>query len=140
MSLTKATGGNRLIWSDGSNVVPGLPVSGYTAPVAGDFLKNTTTSNSYDHCADGDPIVGIVFSTNTGNGILSVARTLSPFQIVCDYSGSVTVGDKVVSKGTRGAIVTTFDVVKTDNSAGTGRIRAKDAASPGGTGTCVVEF
>lgn len=138
MSLTKATGGNRLIWNSGDNVVPGLPASGYTSPAIGDLLKNTTTANTYDRCADGDPFVGVVLAYN-GNGILSVARAIAPFQVVVEYTGSVTVGDKVVSKGARGTIVPGFDQVKTDNSGGTFRIRAKDAASPGGTGTCVVE-
>jgi hypothetical protein len=140
MSLTKATGGNRLIWNSGDNVVPGLAVSGYTTPAYGDLLKATTTNGSFDHCANGDAPVGIVLSTNSGNGILSVARFVAPVQIMVDYTGSVTVGDKVVSTGSKGTVFTLLDSVKTDNTNGVGRIRSKDAGSPGGTGTCVVEF
>jgi hypothetical protein len=140
MALTKSTAGNRLIKNSGDNVIPRVPSAAYLSavPVVGQFVKNSTTGNAVDRVTNGDPIFGVVISTNSGNGILSIARFDADCQLVCDYSGSVTVGDKVVGHGATGTVITNFDDVKTDNSNGTHVIIAKDANSPGGTGTCVI--
>ena len=140
MSLTKATGGDRLILL--SNVMPRLPSATYTSavPAFGDLVKNSSTNNAVDHCANNDTPIGVVISTNWTNGILSIARFTANVQIWLDYTGSVALGDKVVSTGAKGAVRTAYDSVKTDNTNGVGTIIAKDAGSPGGTGTCVVQF
>ena len=140
MSLTKSTAGNRIILHD--NVVPRLPSSTYTSagPVVGDLLKNSSTGNALDHCANNDPPTYYLVSTNSGNGVLSAARLSPGVQLVADYASTVAVGDKVVCTGSRGTIVTGTDQVKTDNTNGVGTIIAKDANSPGGTGTCVIIF
>lgn len=135
MALTKSTPGEQLIIE--GNVRPRVKASAYTTPVVGHLIKNSTAGNDQvARCADGDAPIGLLVSTNLG-AVLSVAEFKHNVTVILDYTGTLALGDKVVSKGDSGTVDTTRDRVKQDNSLGVGRVSALDYPT---TGQCAVSF
>lgn len=142
MSVTKLTGGDDFIRED--NIHPRVPKSGYTG-AAGDLVTVgdalDSLANSVDRCAANERIYGIVMSINGDATVLSVAELKDGCRIVLPYVAAPTLGDSVEAVGSRHAtVLTSRDQVQTDNVNGVGRVIGVDSTSPGGTGTCLVEF
>lgn len=135
MALTKSTPGEQLIIE--GNVRPRVKVTGYTTPVVGHLIKNSTAGNDQaDRCAANDAPVGLLISTNLG-AVLSVAEFKHNVTVILDYTGALALGDKIVSNGDAGTVDTTRDRVKRDNTNGVGRVSALDFPA---TGQCAVSF
>jgi hypothetical protein len=139
MAYQSPTNGERLNIQNSCR--PWRPVGSYTTPVKGHLVKEDTSGNGLvARCASGDIPLGMVWSVNNGNGVLSILE----FQdnvIELEYTGTFAVGDHIVANGTTGTIsIGGFvrDVIKRDNvTPGSGLVTSKDALR---TGTATVRF
>lgn len=139
MSVTKLTGGDDFVRED--NIHPVIPKSGYTAAVGDLVTRDTSLANCVDLCALNERIWGFVMSINGDGSVLSVAELKDGCRIVLPYISAPSLGDSVESDGSRaGSGLTTRSRVQTDNTNGVGKVIGVDSTSPGGTGTCLVEF
>ena len=138
MAYQSATSGERLNIPHACH--PYRPVSTYTTPVKGHLVKLDTSGNGLvARCADGDVPLGMVWSTNNGNGVLSILEFRGNF-VELEYTGTFAVGDKIVSNGVDGTVnIGGFhrDKVKHDNTNGIGTVITKDSLR---TSSSIVRF
>ncbi len=99
------------------------PKSGYTAVVGHLVVRDTSVANGIDRAAANENPIGIVVSTNAGNGTITIAE-LEPYNstIALEYIGTApTVGQLMEAGSTPGLGTVTYtdrDVVELDNTNG----------------------
>jgi len=142
MAFQAKRGGDRFRIHDGSVVPKGYSAS-YTAPApaVGHLVKvDTATNDGVLRCGNGDPIYGLAYSTNSGNGTISALRFARIQSIVLEYETAPALGDKIVAHGSSGTIPidgVLRDRIITDNVDGTGTVTALNSPL---TGLVIVEF
>jgi hypothetical protein len=104
MALTKTTGGVDLIQE--RNINPWKAEAAYLATAAvGDLVVASATETKAVLRASAQATLGEVISINSGNGILSIAESMTGVVQVFETTGAVVLGNKLWSNGDRGVIV-----------------------------------
>lgn len=120
-----------------TNIVPGVPKAGYT-PAKGHLVFRTNNqADEWDLAVNGSNPSGLVESTNSGNGTISVAQLVPGTSLILQQDGSCVLGNTIQTTAT--ALGTTIGrtVVKDAIAAGVGRVVA---LNPRGTNTVEVAF
>jgi hypothetical protein len=121
-------------------MMAGKPKSGYTPAVGHLVVEDATLTDGYDRAAANENPIGIIISTNGGNGTISVARLIPGVSTIrLEYIGSNPSIGQTMEAGSTPAFgtvtITDRDVVELDNTNGNLRVLAVDTSAK----TVVVE-
>jgi hypothetical protein len=124
--------------ADGQNVLPGVPKAAYT-PAKGHLVhKEFAQANEWDLCANGEVPEGLIESTNSGNGTISVIDLRGGATLILEHDGSCVLGQSVQATATALGTVIARTTVKTA-APGAG-LPIVTALNPRGTNTVEVYF